>query len=226
MKNKLLIIICLMCFLSGCTANYKINVSKEGIVDESITLVENKDKILTYNVNTNDYVSSVLDEVKSDSDYKSYSMSTNNDGENFFGVGTKSYLDLESFKKNSIIINEMFENISITNQNNLIKITMIPKNNYKYFEDSSLYSSLLNEVNIEINIPYDVISSNADEVNNTTYKWNIKKNTPLKTISISYNENKIKIKPIKTSIKILIGMGSFVAIASIYIFIKYKRTGI
>lgn len=226
MKNKLLIIICLMCFLSGCTANYKININKDGIVDESVTLIESKDKILTYNKYANDYVSSALDDVENDPQYNSYSLSTNNDENNFFGIGTKTYLDLESFKKNSIIVNEMFDSISVINQNGLTKITMIPKNTFKYFEDSSLYTSLLNEANIEINIPYVVLSSNADEVDGNIYKWNIKKNESLKMISISYNNNKIKRRSLETSTKILIGMGSFILIAGIYIFIRYKRTGI
>ena len=103
MKNKVLIIICLMCFLSGCTANYKININKEGIVDESVTLVETKDKILTYSTNTNDFVSIALDDVKNDSKYNTYSLYVNSDSNNYFGVGKKSYLDLEKFKKDSII---------------------------------------------------------------------------------------------------------------------------
>lgn len=226
MKNKVLIIICLMCFLSGCTANYKININKEGIVDESVTLAETKDKILTYSTNTNDFVSVALDDVKNDSKYNTYSLSINSDSKNYFGVGKKSYLDLEKFKKDSIIINEMFDSISIVNQNNIVKITMIPKSTYKYFEDSSLYSSLLDKVNIEINIPYVVKSSNADEVKENVYIWNIEKNKSLKTISISYDTNNIKSKPIPTSTKILIGVGIVILVGGIYIFIRYKRTGI
>jgi len=215
-----------MCFLSGCTANYKININKEGIVDESVTLVETKDKILTYSTNTNDFVSIALDDVKNDLKYNTYSLSVNSDNNNYFGVGTKSYLDLEKFKKDSIIINEMFDSISIVNQNNIVKITMIPKSTYKYFEDSSLYSSLLNKVNIEINVPYVVKYSNADEVKGNVYIWNIEKNKSLKTISISYDINNIKKDPLPISTKILIGTGIVILISGIYIFIRYKRTGI
>ena len=89
------------------------------------------------------------------------------------------------FKNNSIIVNEMFEDISIIDNGKVVSIHLKPVSNFKYFEESSMYSSLLDKVNFEINIPYKVIDGNYDKEENGVYTWTINKGENLKGINIS-----------------------------------------
>jgi hypothetical protein len=49
-------------------------------------------------------------------------------------------------------------------------------------------------INVNIEIPFTVISHNADSVSGNIYTWNIKKDNSLKNISITYKDKDYKDK--------------------------------
>lgn len=226
MKYKFFLIVCLLFLLSGCTLNYRLDIDKTGIVEEKNTLIETMDKLGEYTLDIDTYTSNILDEVRNDKKYNSYILYTNQESGNVYGYGSRKYLDFENFKNKSIIVGEMFKKVSLTNNNGLVTILMEPQKTFSYFEDTTLESSLLDEVNIEIEVPYEVKKNNADSVTDNVYVWNIKKGDNLKTINITYDTSQIYIKPISTNVIILGSAGLLVLFAAIYVFIKYKRNGL
>lgn len=226
MKYKFFLLVGLLFLLSGCTLNYRIDIDKTGIVEEKSTLIESSENISQYTLDPTTYISDILDEVRNDKKYNSYILSTSQDSNNAYGIGTRKYIDFENFKNKSIIVGEMFKSISITNNDGIVKILMEPQETFTYFEDTTQDSSLLEEVNIEIKLPYEVIKSNADSKTDNIYVWNIKKGNILKTINITYDTSQAYIKPISTSVIILGGAGLLVLFVAIYVFVKYKRNGL
>ena len=142
-----------------------------------------------------------------------------------YGIGERQYSNFDNYKKNSIIVNEMFNNILIDVNGNINKIIFVAKDNFEYFEDSSLYDSLLDEVNIEIYVPYRVTSTNADSIKDNVYTWNIKKDGELKNIEITYDTTVTLLDAIPLDILILVGALVILGIIVLYIYIKYKKNG-
>lgn len=226
MRYKLILIFLSIFMLSGCTLKYNLSVDEDGFVEESATVIETKENLLKYTLDISTYTEELLDGIKENDNYNSYILSVDDDSYNGYGYGNRTYLDLENYKNKSIIVYEMFEDVSIAKSNNMINITMIPKDSFSYFEDNSLYNAVLDEVYISINVPYEVISNNADEIEDNVYTWHISKDKDLKTINILYDTNNIVNKPISLTTWILIGVGSIIFLTGIYILIKYKRNNI
>ena len=116
----------------------------------------------------------------------------------------------------------MFEDISIIDNGKVVSIHLKPVSNFKYFEESSMYSSLLDKVNFEINIPYKVIDGNYDKEENRVYTWTINKGESLKGINISYSTNENIIDKIPLSIWIISSIIFVILLISVYVYIKYK----
>jgi hypothetical protein len=225
MKGKVFFLICSIFLLSGCTLNYEINIDKNNVVNENISIVETKNKLSTYTLDAEQYVQDSLDIFKEDEKYFSYSLSTKNDNDNYYGVANRKYLDLENFKNNSIIISEMFSEVIVSNNNGIITFEMNPKDNFEYFNEDSQNYALIDEVNIKVYVPYETISNNADKIEDNVYIWNIKKDENLQNIHIKYDTNKKLRTPIPRNVLIISCMGLFVVGLIISIYIKYKRNG-
>ena len=225
MKRKIFFVICSMFLLSGCTANYRLNLSDNGTIEEKVTISETRKVIATYTLDADSYKENILNSFNEEEKYNSYKLYYGDDNSNIYGYGSRIYLDFDNYKNNSIIIKEMFKDISISNNNGIVKIDMSPNNNFEYFKETTLDSALFERVNIEINLPYEVVYSNSDSNEENVYKWSFDRKDGLKKISISYDTNKEYVKAIPTTTWILICSGSVVLIGTLYIFIRYKRNG-
>lgn len=225
MKGRLFFLICSILLLSGCTLNYKISIDNNNIVTENISIVETKETLVTYTLDSEQYVQDSLDIFKEDENYYSYSLSTDSDSSNYYGIANRKYLDLENFKNNSIIVSEMFNEIIVNDDNGVITFEMNPKDDFKYFNEDTQNRALIDEVNIKIYIPYEVISSNKDKIEDNVYIWNIKKDENLQKIYIKYDTNKKLRTPIPKNILIISVMALFVLGLVLSIYIKYRRNG-
>ena len=163
-----------------------------------------------------------MQNVKQSGIYDSYTMDAFVEDGYGIGTGKRVYSSFDNFKNNSIIVNEMFEDISIIDNGKVVSIHLKPVSNFKYFEESSMYSSLLDKVNFEINIPYKVIDGNYDKEENGVYTWTINKGENLKGINISYSTNENIIDKIPLSIWIISSIIFVILLISVYVYIKYK----
>jgi hypothetical protein len=225
MKGKLFFLVCSIFLLSGCTLNYKISIDKNNVVDENIFLTEKVKVLETYTLNVEQYVQDSLDIFKEDENYYSYSLSVDNDANNYYGIANRKYLDLENFKNNSIIVSKMFNEVIVNNSNGITTFEMNPKDNFEYFNEDTQNAALIDEVNIKIYVPYEVVSSNKDKVEDNVYIWNIKKGENLQKVYIEFDTNKKLRTPIPKNVLIISCMAIFALGLVLSIYIKYKRNG-
>lgn len=221
---KYILISLLLVLLTGCTATYNLDIDKDNNIKETVILKETYDVLFTYTTSPSEYVTSELDSVKNEGTYNSYDIKSYVEDNFGYGVGEKTYFNFENYKNNSIIISEMFEDISVYKEDSIVTILMKPKDEFIYFEENSEYSALLDKVDIKINLPFKVTQSNADNTNENEYTWTIKKDGSLKEIQISYDISKLNTKPISITTWIIIGMVGFLLVISLYIYIRYKMS--
>lgn len=160
-KILFLIIICL--FLTGCTVNYNLEIN-DTTFKESIT-----GNVLNSELNTNDSssINNYLFLLNGDqpSFYKNdnifYNKETNNtqDGINF----EYTYTFNENNFNNSRIINECFDNHIYNYVDNKYYLVVSGKFNCNYSDIT----------NINITTNYNVTSNNATKIKNNTYTWTI-----------------------------------------------------
>ncbi len=220
-KLKLLFMFCLL-LLTGCTADYKITIKEDNKITETIVFKEKKDILLTYSSTVSMYLNSELKNINNESKYDNYNKKVKEDSLYGIGEGERNYTSYDDYKNNSTIIKEMFKDVSITETDNKIIISMKPVDEFVYLEDTSLYSSLLDEVNIEINSPYNVLENNSDKTIDNSYVWNIKKGETLKDIYIVFDTS-LKSDNIPLYVWIAIVIISFIILIGLYIFIRYKK---
>lgn len=221
-RVKILFIMLLLVLLSGCSANYNLDINTDGIV-ETVTLSEDSSVILTYSTSVEEYVDKELSSVKTEGTYSNYSLTTRSENGKGIGEGIRKYSNLDNLKNNSIILSEMFENILIKEENNIVTITMVPKDEFEYFEDNFLYTALLEDLSINIKVPYRVLTNNADYVKDNVLTWNMKQDEDLKTINLSYNNTKIITDIVPPEIWAIIAIVGVLGICGLYVFIRYKR---
>lgn len=220
-RLKLFSSVLLVILLSGCTATYNLNIDKDG-VNEEIVFSETKEELSTYTTSIYSFLDEELQNIKEEGKYNSYTMSVDVDSDYGSGIGNRKYSNFENYKNSSIILTEMFDNVSIEKNDNITTIIMSPKRDFEYFEDDSQYTSLLDQVKINITTPYEVTNSNADSSNEDTYTWTIKKKEALKEVRISYNTDINIISEIPITTWIIVGIVVSIIIISLYIYIRYK----
>lgn len=221
-RIKILFLFIVLFLLSGCTANYRLSISESGEIEEDIKFLESTSVLKTFSNSIQSDLDKELQNVKQSGIYDSYTMDAFVEDGYGIGTGKRVYSSFDNFKNNSIIVNEMFEDISIIDNGKVVSINLKPVSNFKYFEESSMYSSLLDKVNFEINIPYKVIDGNYDKEENGVYTWTINKGENLKGINISYSTNENIIDKIPLSIWIISSIIFVILLISVYVYIKYK----
>ena len=221
-RIKILFLFIVLFLLSGCTANYRLSISESGEIEEDIKFLESTSVLKTFSNSIQSDLDKELQNVKQSGIYDSYTMDAFVEDGYGIGTGKRVYSSFDNFKNNSIIVNEMFEDISIIDNGKVVSIHLKPVSNFKYFVESSMYSSLLDIVNFEINIPYKVIDGNYDKEENGVYTWTINKGESLKGINISYSTNENIFDKIPLSIWIISSIIFVILLISVYVYIKYK----
>lgn len=221
-RIKILFLFIVLFLLSGCTANYRLSISESGEIEEDIKFLESTSVLKTFSNSIQSDLDKELQNVKQSGIYDSYTMDAFVEDGYGIGTGKRVYSSFDNFKNNSIIVNEMFEDISIIDNGKVVSIHLKLVSNFKYFEESSMYSSLLDKVNFEINIPYKVIDGNYDKEENGVYTWTINKGENLKGINISYSTNENIFDKIPLSIWIISSIIFVILLISVYVYIKYK----
>ena len=141
-RIKILFLFIVLFLLSGCTANYRLSISESGEIEEDIKFLESTSVLKTFSNSIQSDLDKELQNVKQSGIYDSYTMDAFVEDGYGIGTGKRVYSSFDNFKNNSIIVNEMFEDISIIDNGKVVSIHLKPVSNFKYFEESSMYSSL------------------------------------------------------------------------------------
>ena len=205
-KNIFLVLILFV--LTGCTANYEIEINNNKI-KEKLTVLENNvelfDKENDSGWTLRDSFNAILsrDEFSKD-DYSIESLNNKNQ------LGFKYNNEKLESIINSTILNQCYTNPSVKIKNNIVEIQTGDS-----FECYELYENL-ESVKVTFKTNHKVISTNADLKQDNKYIWNITEKGN-KNIKISYDNSK---KNTDFNIYIYIVVGGLVLIILLSIISK------
>lgn len=169
MRKRLIVILFLVLFLTGCNCEYNLKIEDNNYNEEIVIISDNSREISELN-----------GKLKIPFNYEEYNYPGDQEGNNSDETDIYKYkimdnrliltnkFDVSSYL-NSTAVHNCYNQFSILNDNDKTIISTSIKN--------QCFDKYLNLDNIIINITCDksVISSNADSVNNNTYTWNITK---------------------------------------------------
>lgn len=181
--KKLVLLSLMILFLTGCKVNYNLTYDGKEFIE---TTSYKTDKSLIKNDNIKETMKNWLC-VNFDcmqNLMNSYSIKTFYENDEPVLRASKSYPSLQSLK-NTIVGWTCYESVEVSETDKTI--TLLAKGKFRCF--NTYYE--LEEVNINFESKYDVLSSNADKHENGKYTWNItRENAEQKEIKLEISKNK------------------------------------
>ena len=197
MKKKILILL-IPFLLTGCASvNYELDIDKNINVSEKVKITATSD---FFNIYYKNLPITIVKEFYNDSDIQNKLNSNNykheiNQGNTKYPevIVSKEYKSLEEYSQNTIFKNQVFENVIITTNDNLITLQTVNFKKYTTDDDSDSYP--VSKLAISIKSPYVVVENNADKHDKKTnaYIWLVDSSTENKEIKITFDKNKIYI---------------------------------
>lgn len=197
MKKKILILL-IPFLLTGCASvNYELDIDKNIKVSEKVKITATSD---FFNIYYKNLPITIVKEFYNDSDIQNklnsnnYKHEINQKNAKYPEViVSKEYKSLEEYSQNTIFKNQVFENVIITTNDNLITLQTVNFKKYTTDDDSDSYP--VSKLAISIKSPYVVVENNADKHDKKTnaYIWLVDSSTENKEIKITFDKNKIYI---------------------------------
>ena len=205
MKNKVkfLIIFMLIMITTGCSGNYNLKINADLSVDENLELTID---------NENDAYEKTL-KIFEDNKIKRDNYDVNISSNEIQISYNDKFESIEDYILNSKVYPQLFSKIEYNKTNKFVDLytteNMKIKNNYNENNGSNLTDLDVIQVNIEN--PFNMISSNEDIINDHTYTWSIKKDDEQKNIHMQFKPsfNKFPLRPVI--------VGSLIIIVSIFL---------
>ena len=212
-KIKYLLLIIIVLLFSGCSGNYDLTLNKDLTVDEKLDLyVLNKSDVYerTYQmleeagISEDDYNIVIIDD-KMRITYN------------------QKYDSFEDYYLNSNLYRVLFEGIEYSKDNKGMSISASSVLKLDDEGNQNIINSYeFEDLKINIKSPFKVNKSNADEIKDNTYTWNLNSNDTYMNIRVDYsykNNNSISIVML-----ILVGIVSFIIIGYVVTYlIRNKR---
>lgn len=188
-KVKVLMLLLLTVLVSGCTANYDVKINLDGSVKENVELLEVKERILPdfTNKKFKDYVKEYINLNELNQTVKDYELLNNSETAGIFVK--REYNDIYQYVNTSPAIPFVFKKVKIRTKDEMIILKSVETGYDLVYEEND---GVLNYTNstITLSLPYEVISSNADHIDEETnmYTWDFDQD--FDGIEIKYNPNK------------------------------------
>ncbi len=210
--KKISILILLIIIITGCQANYNIEINKEKIY-ETIT-IETDSNIVT-NATQKQIDNFTKEKINWEYGYEFYNKERYNTDTK---IGYKYTYDFNYTEYNILSqISKCYDEFIIEESNSILTITTSDK-----FICSEYHKSIPN-ISINISSEYQIESSNADKQENSIHTWNItQSNYQKKPIQIKINKNKLSNnkETKKIPIKIIIVFTLFIILIIISLIIR------
>lgn len=225
-KIKYLIVVLMICFLTGCNVknNYVINkdlsISEEIIMSETREYFNKSYKMLPINKVKELLHSNDNEKILQDNGYQ-YKIDQSDVLPKV--IATKKYNTLQEFSENNFAAKQIFTDVIVTEKDNLITIDTSgfikpdPYDQDRYYVDNC---------EISIKLPYVVTENNADKykASTNTYTWIINEKTKDKEIKITFDKTRIYIYNLVLYISI--GIVILLILIGIFIILKLRRKNI
>lgn len=194
MKAKIVVLVILAFFVCGCDVTYNITID-DRVVQEDFSLVSNSNESYQ-NMPLDDFLKSFNEAnipLYFNPDHYDDLNGNKQEGISYYnihsvdsGINVKGEFTLLDIYRSSAI-KACFDELSIQRNDSVYRINT--SNSCKAFDDYPL----LEQLTIDLEIGYDVISSNADQVSNHHYVWKLNKdNYDSKYISIVFSTTRLK----------------------------------
>lgn len=166
MKKRIIVLLFGVLLLTGCTADYNLEIDNN-LLKEEITGMVSKNELNENNSEAPNTVSSLINEGQYPfaNSTEIYDKKLNEDGNNINYKYSFNY-DMTNFDKSSLI-NTCFENHEIVDLGNYYSIKL----------SGEFYCLYAKNINVNVTSNLNVISNNAKKVKDNTYTWVINKDT-------------------------------------------------
>jgi hypothetical protein len=211
--KKIILLSFILILLSGCTANYEVVIDGDKI-KERLTITETDKSIFDKITDTGWTVRDSFDALLSGDEFsrQDYSIKSLNSEDQ---LGVKYSNDSLESLENSSVINQCFNNPSISVEDNIVYIDT------GEFECFDLYDNL-DSIRIVFKTNHKVLDANADTIENDSYIWNITKDSN-KVIKISYDSSITKINYTTYIVVVLIFIVLIIGLLLVFRKVKNKN---
>ena len=224
-KIKIFIFLCLILLLSGCSVEYDLTLNDDLTVSEKVVATEKTKRMEALTKQKGKQaVNYLYDMFKRNGE--DITLTSREDDYNTYATVITSHEDINDYA--SKFSSDVFDNVNVTKDGNIITFSAEQK---ELLSSDTNYSLLYDDITVNITIPFEVTSNNADKVNGNTYTWNIKKDSDYKTIEFSYKEGNKK-DEININVNnetynihygVIIAVGLVIIISSIVLFVYIKN---
>lgn len=187
--KKILLIVLLS--LTGCTVKYEIDITKDLSVTETITALEPESFFAPYYNSSKERIVKKIYETSVgnlDLDYR-YSYKEEENDTNYYGMEVeKEFHSLNDYIDDEIVSSQYWDSLDYQKEGDFV--TIKSKGEFYGYVTQDPNKFIIDDLQIIIRMPFDVIDSNGDcsEVNNnTTCIWLIDKNTEDMKIFLKFN---------------------------------------
>ncbi len=211
--KKIFLLLITTILLTGCTATYDINITKDKIDDKIIIMTDSKN-VDKANKNTTNTFTQKLGEWENGHDFYKRELITTKDKTGYEYTYSFNYDEYDAMSQ----IRKCYQDFNLTYENGIKLSTSNEFLCKNYYPQVKTYT-------INITSEYNITSSNADSVKDNVHTWIINsKNYKNKPIKLNINKNKLYIKE-ETKDYSLIKSLLFIAffIILVIIFIKRKK---
>jgi hypothetical protein len=222
-----LILIGLMLLVSGCDVTYDIKIDKNLKVIETIEAIEDKE----YNTRKYD---NLLDRISiayssKYGEYVSiYEEEAIDDDTTIGNRYQKKYESISDFRDNSSVLKDILKDYSVTEYDSIVNIRAKVDDSL-YTPGDFLFIIKPNNMMININLPFQVKSTNADSKKGNVYTWKIDENKRSTEVNISFDKNRLSNHiyiwniGISYVILVVIAIALAVIITSYIVYRKFKN---
>jgi len=190
--NKKVFLVLFILLLTGCKAQYNLKINIGGSVTEKSNIYFDSSLLGRggYSSDKNDF----LEEISQKHGLNMLRKNSFFDEGSYFGYKTsEKYQSIFTYHKYSPAIKALYDDISITQNNNLVIIKSIGNSKIsEYNNPNSDLSAYVENIEITISLPYHVVKHNADRYNEltNTYIWILNGNKD-NTINLEYYDNEL-----------------------------------
>ena len=224
-KLKIFIFLCLVLLLSGCSVEYDLTLNDDLTVSEKVVATEKTKRMEALTKQKGKQAVNYLYNMFKRNG-EDITLTSRDDDYNTYATAITTHEDINDYA--SKFSSDVFDNINVTKDGNIITFSTTQK---ELLSSDTNYSLLYDDITVNITIPFEVTSNNADKVNGNTYTWNIKKDVDYKTIEFSYKEGNKK-DEVNINVNnetynihygVIIAIGLVIIIGSIVLFVYIKN---
>lgn len=229
-KLKIFIFLCLVLLLSGCSVEYDLTLNDDFTVSEKVVAIEKTKRMEALTKQKGKQAVNYLYNMFKRNG-EDITLTSRDDDYNTYATTITSHDDINDYA--SKFSSDVFDNINVTKDGNIITFSTTQK---ELLSSDTNYSLLYDDITVNITIPFEVTSNNADKVNGNTYTWNIKKDSDYKTIEFSYKEGNKKDEVninvnnetynIHYGVIIVIGLVIIIGSIVLFVYIKNKKNNV